>query len=147
MSPKRRHTKTATCTVLDTSQHAVSDKLECRCLDMSPFWICRRFGCIQNGDTPKWQHIQNGDTSKRRHAPFWMCHRFGCVTVLVCHRFGFVTVLTCIRPNNVEAQNATDSVMRGVDSVLRGADSVVVNISTCHASGPCSISGHSRHGV
>ena len=47
--PKRRHVKTATCTVLvcrrlefvavlDTSQHDVLDKLDCRRFGLSPFW-------------------------------------------------------------------------------------------------------------
>ena len=89
-------TKTATCTVLDTSQHSVLDKLDCRSLDVSLFWICRRFGSIQNGDTPK-----------RRYAPSWLspfwfvailaCRRFGLSPFWICRRFGFVAVFTCIR--------------------------------------------------
>ena len=31
--------------------------------------------------------------------------------------------------------------------LVRGADGVVVNISTSHAGGPCSIPTHGRHGI
>ena len=74
------------------SKMATFQKGACRCFDVSPFWICHRFGynqngdksktatillnlhrtliqnamltCIQNGDTPKRRQIQNGDTVK-----------------------------------------------------------------------------------
>ena len=54
-------------------------------LDVSPFWMCRRFGCVAVLDC--------------RHfglSPFWICRRFGCRR-FGCRRFGFVAILTCIR--------------------------------------------------
>ena len=91
--------------------------------DMSPFWICRRFGCVAvlacrrfgcvavlvvaDLDvspfwlSPVWMCRRFGVS------PIWMCRRFGCrrfgcrrfgrVAVLACRRFGCVAVLACRR--------------------------------------------------
>ena len=62
--------KTATCQTGDTSKTATYQNSACLHFGLLPFWICHRFGCIQNDDTPKRRQIQNGDTSKRRQSNF-----------------------------------------------------------------------------
>ena len=88
--PKRRQNQNGdksnliSCVDLDFFQKRRHTHGACRTLDVSPFWIGRRFGCIQIGDTPKRRQIQNGDTSKRRATcTVLVCRRLECVAVLV----------------------------------------------------------------
>ena len=74
--PKRRHAKTATCTVLVVAVLVVA------VLDVSPFWMCRRFGCVAVlvvavlDVSPFWR-VAVLDLS-----PFWICRRFDLYPIL-----------------------------------------------------------------
>ena len=48
---------------MDTSQHGVLDKLDCRRLGFVAVLVVSKTATRQNGD---------------RHAPFWICRRLGC---------------------------------------------------------------------
>ena len=77
---------------------------------LSPFWICHRFGCIQNGGKSKtatW-YVAVLVVDVLDVSPFWMCRRFGVSPFWTCRRFGvspfwlspfwiFRPFLNCIR--------------------------------------------------
>ena len=94
IQPKRRQTKTETCTIL------VCCRFGCRRFGCVVVLACRRFGrvavlvvaileCRRFGLSPFWR-VAVLDLSPFWLSPFWVCRRCGC------RRFGFVAVLTCI---------------------------------------------------